>query len=232
MSCAKIQAVTFDAAHTLFHPHPSVGAIYQEVMRRHGLEYEETALEAGFRQAFASVSKDQAILDGERREFSYWQSIVRESIAALHPQPRDFPALFQDLWETFSHGERWRPAAHAKTTLDALRQRGYRAALLTNWDQRVRRVVAETGFSQRFEQLFISSEIGAEKPDPKIFQHAQNALGLAPEEILHVGDSLQHDIQGARAAGWKAARIGEPFEPDAPDYPRLNDLRQLLDLLP
>ncbi len=231
MLLSQIQAVTFDAAHTIYRPYPSVGEIYREVMQQHGLDYPAAELEAGFRRAFKSVSKDAAILDGERREWSYWRSIVSESISQLSPQPTNFESLFHDLWNEFSHGHRWRPAPTAAETLETLRQRGYTTALLTNWDQRVRRVVAETGFSDRFDHLFVSSEIGHEKPDRGIFEYCEKALGLAPEQILHIGDSLQHDIAGAQAAGWHAIRISDESEAHSEQYRSIRSLKELLSLI-
>ncbi|MBD5780739.1 HAD-IA family hydrolase [Pelagicoccus sp. NFK12] len=231
MPFSEIKAVTFDAAHTIYHPHPSVGAIYREVMQRHGLDYPAESLEAGFRRAFRCVSKDSAILDGEKREWSYWRSVVTESISQLSPPPSDFDALFDELWNEFAHGHRWRPAGAARDTLSSLKSQGYQTALLTNWDKRVRQVVAETGFSELFDHLFISSEIGHEKPAPAIFAHCQAQLQLAPEQILHVGDSLQHDIQGAQAAGWHAIRIVEEENHEENDYRSITQLSQVLDLL-
>ena len=228
---ANIRAVTFDAAHTLFHPHPSVGAIYREVMLEHGLDYPESDLEAGFRRAFKTQVKDATILDGEARERSYWQAVVKESIRELKPQPKNFAALFDDLWDTFSHANRWRPAHGAVETLQTLRDRGYQVALLTNWDARVRTLLKENGYDRYFDHLFISSEIGYEKPAPEIFQHAAQALKLPPEQILHIGDSLQHDIEGAQAAGWTAVRIlDKPLE-SQPHRPNIHALPELLDIL-
>ncbi|MDQ8185442.1 HAD-IA family hydrolase [Pelagicoccus sp. SDUM812002] len=231
MALSHIKAVTFDAAHTIYHPHPSVGEIYQEVMQLHGLDYPSDELEAGFRRAFRNISKDTAILDGEKREWSYWHSIVLESISQLSPQPKDFAALFGDLWNEFSLGHRWRPETTAFETITQLRARGYKTALLTNWDHRVRRVVAETGFADSFDRLFISSEIGHEKPAPEIFDYCRSSLGLAPEQILHVGDSLQHDIQGAQAAGWSAVRISEENEVPTTSCRSIRKLSELLDFL-
>lgn len=231
MPFSKIKAVTFDAAHTIYHPHPSVAEIYREVMQNHGLDYPAKELEAGFRRAFSTVSKDATILDGERREWSYWHSIVLESISQLEPQPTDFGTLFANLWDEFSHGHRWKPEPTARETLIELSKRGYKTALLTNWDQRVRRVVQETDFADFFDQLFVSSEIGHEKPDREIFEYCQIKLGLAPSQILHIGDSLQHDIEGAKAAGWQAIRITSETELPATGYRSIQMLRELLEIL-
>ena len=113
---SAIRAVTFDAGHTLFDPHPSVGGIYREVMLDHGLDYPAEQLEAGFRRAFSTVSKDPFILDGEARELSFWRKIVAVSIEGLEPQPSDFDALFAALWAEFGHGHRWKAVAGAAET--------------------------------------------------------------------------------------------------------------------
>lgn len=229
---ARVRAITFDAAHTLFFPNPSVGAIYREVMARHALLYPEAALESGFREAFATEAKDLAILDGEARERAYWQRVVAASIAALEPQPTDFEALFEDLWNEFALGRRWRVADGARETLQALRGRGYATALLTNWDSRVRRVLAETGVGEDLDAIIVSSDVGAEKPDRAIFAAAERALGLAPDALLHVGDSLQHDVRGALDAGWQAIRILDSSErAETEGVTSIRSLAELLDLL-
>jgi FMN phosphatase YigB (HAD superfamily) len=53
--------------------------------------------------------------------------------------------------------------------------------------------------------VLVSGDIGAGKPEPAIFRAALSKLGLAPERVWHVGDNLEADIGGARAAGLGAA---------------------------
>jgi len=205
----NIRALTFDAAQTLLHPEPSVGETYREVMRAHGLDYDAASLQSGFQRSFSSVKKDWSIRDGEARERAYWRAVALESIRGLDPQPADFDSLFAELWDVFAEGSRWRVAAGAHYTLKALRERGHALCLLSNWDSRVRRVLDETRLAPLLDELFISSEVGYDKPDPRIFQHVECKLGLEPSQILHIGDSLKHDIQGARSAGWHAMQITE-----------------------
>ena len=57
----------------------------------------------------------------------------------------------------------------------------------------------------RAEALVISEEVGAMKPSPAIFAHATEAAGVAPDEILYVGDSLHSDVEGGRGFGWQVA---------------------------
>lgn len=58
-----------------------------------------------------------------------------------------------------------------------------------------------------FEIIVVSREVGVSKPSRAIFQHAVRLLGLPPEAVLHVGDSLLMDVRGARAAGLSALRL-------------------------
>lgn len=53
--------------------------------------------------------------------------------------------------------------------------------------------------------VVISEEVGALKPDPKVFRHATNLAEVEPDEILYVGDSFSSDVQGGTSFGWKVA---------------------------
>ena len=214
-STAGVRAVTFDAAGTLLRPHPSVGAVYREVALRHGRDYAEENLNREFRRAFHAVSKDTRVLDPEARERDFWRRVVLEAVNALGGPPNDFGEFFAELWETFAHGARWRVFPDAAATLAELRARGYLLGVLSNWDGRLHTVLAETGLRPFFHAVVISSEAGAEKPDAGIFRAAEAALRTRPDECLHVGDSRQHDVVGAQAAGWRVLLVRHDGSPAA-----------------
>lgn len=227
---ARVEVVTFDAAGTLLRPHPSVGSVYREVGLAHGCDLPEEALDHAFREAFHAVSKDPAVLDPEGRERDFWRRVVLHAFRSLGRVPERFDAFFEELWETFAHGARWRVYERAAETLAELRRRGYRLGVLSNWDNRLHRVLGETGLRPYFEIVTISSEAGVEKPDTGIFRSAEAAHGVAPDRCLHIGDSLKHDIEGAHAAGWTVLRVRHDDGPAAPG--EIGCLSQLLDLLP
>ena len=106
--------------------------------------------------------------------------------------------------------------------------RGYRIALLSNNDSRLRNVIQDLGIASIFEQIFISSEIGFEKPNPKIFKYVEREMNASAEEILHLGDSYSRDFEGAKGAGWSALLFGKPkIEKD-----QILDFQELLAILP
>lgn len=226
---AGIAAVTFDAAGTLLRPHPSVGAIYREVGLAHGCDLPADALDHAFHEAFHAVSKDPTVLDPEGRERDFWRRVVLHAFRALGRVPEPFDAFFAELWETFAHGARWRVYHGAAATLEALRARGLRLGVLSNWDARLHRVLAETGLRALVDVVTISSEARAEKPDTAIFRAAEAALGHGPGACLHVGDSLKHDVAGAHAAGWRVLRVRHDGGPPAPG--EIGTLAQVLALL-
>jgi HAD superfamily hydrolase (TIGR01509 family) len=60
---------------------------------------------------------------------------------------------------------------------------------------------------QPIEQIFVSSEIGYVKPDPRFFAAVQERLGVAPAEIMLVGDDELSDYAGAAEAGWRSVLV-------------------------
>jgi putative hydrolase of the HAD superfamily len=225
----SVSAVTFDAGGTLLEPHPSVGEVYAEVLWSFGLERDPDKLEADFQAAFASVSKNTALLDPNEREKDFWRQVVRRTVEQ-DPFPHEmFPDVFLTMWDTFSHGTRWRVFDGSQELLHNLRARGYRLGVISNWDRRLHRVLDETGLASFFDPIIVSADIGIEKPDPGIFRAAETVLGHPPESCLHVGDSRHHDLTGALDAGWAGILVrndGDPIR--LPTVGRLSDLDGLL----
>ena len=79
-------------------------------------------------------------------------------------------------------------------------------ALLSNFTHpsAVRNIIKHFGLSEFFSQIIISGEFGYRKPHPAIFLHMAEGFGLAPEDILYIGDDPEPDIHGALSAGMQA----------------------------
>lgn len=225
MNLTGIRAITFDAAGTLFDAYPSVGGVYAEVAARRGIVVAEAELESRFRAAFKTRAAVPRPRTDETAEREFWRGLVDE-VFAPHADAPQRDALFPELWETFAEAKRWRPKDDATATLTALHARGVRLAVLSNWDARLHRVIAGLGWTGWFQAgVFVSSELGAEKPDAFIFSRAAKRLECSPAEILHVGDSPRQDAEGALHAGWKAALLGTT---EVPGAVRLASLGELL----
>lgn len=225
-----VSGITFDAGGTLLHPYPSVGQIYSEVMQWHGLEIRAEALEQSFRKAWKMAHQTPRVGVTEESEKEWWRKMVSETLKGLG-EAKDFNLLFEDLWVAFAEPGRWRLYDGVREVLEELRGRGYRLAILSNWDRRLRGLLDQMELSPLFEHLIISSEVGEEKPSSRIFQAAVERMKLSPSEMLHVGDSVYHDLNGARNAGWQGLLIhhssGASFETEG-----LSRMSELLYLLP
>jgi putative hydrolase of the HAD superfamily len=88
--------------------------------------------------------------------------------------------------------------------LAALAARGLPLAIVSNWDSTLGRLLDAHGLAESFSAVLISAVEKSAKPHAEIFHRACRRLGLRAEEALHVGDSLEEDYRGARAAGLSA----------------------------
>jgi putative hydrolase of the HAD superfamily len=71
-------------------------------------------------------------------------------------------------------------------------------------------ILEQLGISKYFSHVFVSSEIGADKPDPEIFRRALKFASLQPNEVLHAGDDPERDWKAATAAGLSVFKLERP----------------------
>jgi len=108
---------------------------------------------------------------------------------------------------------RFRAYPDVPDALRALRDAGHRIVVVSNWDVSLHETLRQTGLAGLVDGAISSAEAGVAKPDARIFAQAMRLVGGSPEGALHAGDSLEHDVAGARAAGLRpvlVARAGRP----------------------
>jgi len=123
---------------------------------------------------------------------------------------------------------RFRAYPEVPDVLRALRARGARLVVVSNWDVSLHDVLDRTGLSTLVDGAVSSAEFGAAKPDPAIFAHALEVAGAGPHDALHVGDSVEADVEGARAAGVPAVLVVRGARTPPPGIPSVADLSGLL----
>lgn len=75
----------------------------------------------------------------------------------------------------------------------------YKVALLSNtMSDQPKLLLSENGFDQYFDLIICSRDMGLRKPNPKIFKYVLEKLEVKPSEAVHVGDSVEEDMIGAR----------------------------------
>ncbi len=127
--------------------------------------------------------------------------------------------------------------ARNRLVLEALGER-YRLGVVSNFYGNLEAACQSSGLAPLFGAMADSQCVGAEKPEPAIFQAALAALHAAPETTVMVGDSLRRDYEGARRSGmgfiWIApedVQAAERSAADRPAFATVSELPGLLDIL-
>jgi putative hydrolase of the HAD superfamily len=222
----EVRAVVFDAVGTLIHPDPPAAVVYAEAGRRFGSRLDPATIAARFSVAFRRQEESDhaaGLRTNEAREVARWRAIVAEVLDDV----TDPEACFRCLYDHFATPSAWRTEPDAAATLAALTARGYRLGVASNFDHRLRGIVA-AGELCVVGQVIDSAAVGWRKPAEEFFAAACGALGVQPREALYVGDDPANDYEGARVAGLSAI-LFDPRGRASPGVPRVGRLSALLE---
>ena len=218
-----IKAILFDAAGTLFYLTKTVGDHYAYVGREIGLDLNAQELDRAFHTAWQEMPRRSAI-EGPREndDKGWWRELVGRVIDQVAPSLSEFDRdnFFEIAYEHFAEAGVWKLYPEVFGVLQQLRER-FQLAVISNFDGRLRLILQNLGISKYFAHVFISSELGADKPDPAIFRRALKEMHLDADEVLHVGDDPERDWKAAKEAGLLVFQLDRPK----------NSLRELLTTL-
>jgi putative hydrolase of the HAD superfamily len=218
-----IKAIFFDAVGTLFYLTRTVGDHYAAIGAEIGLKLDPEKLDLAFVSAWNQMPR-RAAINGPREndDKGWWRELVNlvfdQTAPSLNQLDRD--NFFEVAYEHFAEAGVWELYKEVPEVLQHLKPR-FQLAVVSNFDGRLRLILQHLGILKFFPHIFISSEIGADKPDPEIYRRALKLIDLKPNEVLHVGDDPERDWETARAAGLSIFRLDRPK----------NSLRDLLPVL-
>jgi putative hydrolase of the HAD superfamily len=231
-----MRVVFFDAAGTLFQVKGSVGQVYLDQARRYGVTTSPAALQQAFRRALDDAPPLAFSLtdatDIKACERLWWFDVVHNVFYRVG-MFEGFDQYFEDVFAYFAGSEAWELYPETLATLQALEERGKELGIVSNFDSRLYEILVGLGIDRFFESVTLSSFAGAAKPSPQIFIRALAKHGAGPQEALHIGDSLQEDIHGAKAAGIKPVFLqredGACLLSDVPTITNLYEVITLVD---
>jgi putative hydrolase of the HAD superfamily len=221
-----VRALFFDAVGTLIHPDPPAPIVYADVGSTHGSRLDAGTIATRFQSAFAREEEEDrrhGLRTSEEREVQRWRRIV----ATVLDDVTDPEACFAALFTHFSQPGAWRCIPEAGAVLEELSGRGYLLGIASNYDRRLRSVAAGLLELQPVRHLLISSEVGWRKPAPEFFAALGRAVDEQAEQITLIGDDLENDYNGARAAGLDAV-LFDPWENYPEQTERMTRLTKLL----
>ncbi len=211
----KIRAIAFDLDNTLWNVGPVIEraeARLQEWLQEHCPRVAERYSPEDMRAARMELAAEEP---HNAHDFTY----LRMTALTRHAQDCGYePAAAERAFEIFFAARNdIQLYDDVRPALDRLRAR-YTLATLSNGNADLARV----GVAELFTVSLNARDVGASKPHRRGFERLAAALGLAPEDILYVGDDPDHDIRGARAAGLRTAWMNRrrerwPSDAFAPD---------------
>ncbi len=220
-----VRAVLLDVLGTLLELDSPAPALREEIERRTGIDVGEErasaafAAEIGYYLAHHMEGRDMDAVEDLRDRCA--EEIRRElGLDELdHATARE--AMLAAL--------RFRAFPDALPLLRTLRARGVRAVAASNWDASLPEGLERTGLAPYLDGAVSSAVVGASKPDPAVFRAALDHAGCEAGEAFHVGDSMQADVEGARAAGIRVALLDRHgVSPDPPPgVPKLSSLGEV-----
>jgi putative hydrolase of the HAD superfamily len=159
--------------------------------------------------ARAAMLAEMAYYRAHHDEAVDWAALedLRRRCAAVVQEQLGTSLALEDVLEAMLGAIRFRAYPEVPDVLARLRAAGARLAVVSNWDVSLHDVLERTKLRALVDAVVISAELGVAKPDPAIFRAALERLGAAADGAVHVGDSLEHDVAGARAAGLEAVLV-------------------------
>jgi putative hydrolase of the HAD superfamily len=213
MPVTRPAAILFDAGGTLVLQDPV------ELGARLGVPIDPVGAHRAHYQAMADYSDRR--LAGEDVDWDWW--LERYFTLLDLADPHLAGERMQQGFALWNH-----PIDGVADAIRLLANEGIRVAVVSNSDGSVRDSLGRARLLDLFEFVIDSHEVGVSKPDPGIFVAALERMRLHPEDAWYIGDSVFHDVNGARAAGLARAILVDPYQLGPSDVTRVGSVAELL----
>ena len=204
------KVIFFDAVGTLVGVKGSVGEIYAAIALNYGVEVAPQKIDRAFYQSFGTA-EPLAFGNCERptiiqQEFNWWKKIAIATFkeAKAIDDFTDFDAFFKEIYVYFATEKPWFIYPEVIDVLENWQQKQIPLGIISNFDTRIYKLLKLLNLENYFSSITISSEVGAAKPEPKIFTTALAKHSCQPEQAWYIGDSFIEDYQGAKQIGMQA----------------------------
>jgi putative hydrolase of the HAD superfamily len=226
---ARTAAVFFDVDFTLIRPGPRFQATgYAESCARHGVAVDCARFDVAVAEA-ATVLDVADQLYHEDLYLQYTRRII-ELMGGASPAA-DLAA--RELYLEWAAHEHFTLYDDVLDTLRALADRGIGLGLISNSHRQLDSFQSHFALGGLIAVAVSSPEERYMKPHPAIFRAALERMRVPPDEAMMVGDSVSHDVEGARRAGMRGVLIARDGAPPAvpADVVTIRSLRELLELV-
>jgi putative hydrolase of the HAD superfamily len=225
----RTRAIFFDVDFTLIYPGPAFqGHGYRDFCAPFGVDVAPER----FDRAVADAS---VLLDAEGRPydpqvFVEYTARIIEGMGGTGPAVEDAARAIYDEWAACHHFSLYEEVPDVLRTLHSS---GYTIGLISNTQRSLMEFERHFALEGLFAVALSSAEHGFMKPHPSIFEEALRQAGVPAVEAMMVGDSVAHDIEGARRLGMRGVLVARSrLSVDCPPHiPVIHTLRELEPLL-
>jgi putative hydrolase of the HAD superfamily len=211
-----LRAVVFDVDFTIARPGPDLGPEgYRRLGKRHGLDLDPTLYDEARRAAFTTLKRHPEFDHDEE----VWVLFTQRIIEGMGGVGETYAAALE-MERAWSHAHHFELYDDALPALAELRQHGLQIGLLSNSARDLDAFVAHHALT--VDAVLTSISHGKTKPHETIFRRMLELLDVAPPEAVMVGDTLEDDVEGARAVGMQALLVDREGR-----YPELESLAGL-----
>jgi HAD superfamily hydrolase (TIGR01549 family) len=216
-----LRAVLFDVDFTLCRPGPELSAErYARIASRHGVALDPELYEQAREAAVLNLKRHPELLHDD----SIWHRFTQEIFTGMGGPAEIAAECATEIERGWEVSENFELYEDALAALEEVRRAGLRIGLVSNGIRDLTEFVSHHQLD--VDAIVDSRSHGRVKPHPTIFEAVLELLGVRPPEAVMVGDSLEEDIEGARALGMRAILIDrEDRHPEVED--RLADLLAL-----
>ena len=225
---AATRGVFFDVDFTLIYPGPRFQASgYYEFCARYGIEVDPSAFDRAVAEAASGLEPGDDIYDAR-----LYVDYTKRIIVGMGGQGAALDAAAREIYDEWAACQHFAMYEDVPDVLRALHASGLKIGLISNSHRCLASFQTHFDLQGLFAATVSSLEHGYMKPHPSIFQAALRSAGVDACDAVMVGDSLMHDVDGARRLGMRGvlvARSGRVAAP--PGIPVIQSLRELPPLL-
>lgn len=225
-----VKAVLFDIGSTLISPSPNIDGVFYEkaIQRNHDITYEKVH---SYMPYVDKYYEDEYLKDGD-----FWCSPegsreiyldMYRYLAHLCGLEHDAQSIAQLVYKAYLEAQYWRVYGDVHSCLKTLKKRHIQLGVVSNWSSNLQNLLRSLNLMPYFDEVVASADVGYRKPDPMIFTLTLERMKLNPNDVIHVGDRVDADGEGARAAGIEAIIIDRHKLGECDDYQYINSLDEL-----
>jgi putative hydrolase of the HAD superfamily len=197
-----LRAVLFDVDFTLCRPGPELSADrYARIAARHGVQLDVSRYDTARETAVSNLKRHPELLHDE----SIWHRFTEEIFLGMGGPGELASECATEIEEGWGISENFELFEDVLPVFDELRRASLRLAVVSNGIRDLTQFVADHRLD--VDAVVDSRSHGRVKPHPTIFRAALERLDVEPSDAVMVGDSLEEDVEGARALGMRAILI-------------------------